>query len=183
MRNDGVILNLPHGNFFDEILQIVHIVNGGLPAFTMGGIILSLLVTKYATADNRKKIIFAVSIVTGLLVAGFISHKYWIVSKIQDTPPWIFFCTAIAVGSYAIISVFVEKGKAHWFDIIKTAGTATLTCYLVPYVTYSLTAITGIQLPGWLTTGFPGILNCVVYSFLVIGITSLLGKLHIKLKV
>lgn len=183
MRNGNMILNLPPGNFFDEMLQILHIGKGGLSAFTMGGIILSLLVTKYATADSRKKIIFAVSAVIILLIAGFISHKFWIVSKIQDTPPWIFFCTAIAIGSYAIISVIVEKGKVHWFNIIKTAGTATLTCYLVPYVTYSITDLTGVQLPGWLTTGLPGILNCTVYSFLVIGITYLLEKIHIKLKI
>lgn len=183
MRDGGMILELPRGNFFDEILQMLHIGKGGLPAFTMGGIILSLFVTKYADADSRKKIIFAVSVVSILLIAGFVSHKYWIVSKIQDTPPWIFFCTAIAVGTYAIISVMVEKGKAHWFDIIKTAGTATLTCYLIPYITYSIAAMIGIQLPGWLTTGFAGILNCAAYSFLIIGITYLLGKIHIKLKI
>ncbi|MDR2916158.1 MAG: DUF5009 domain-containing protein [Tannerella sp.] len=183
MRDGGIILDLPRRNFFDEMLQILHTGKGGLPAFTMGGIILSLFATKYADTGNRKKIIFTISAVAILLIAGFISHKFWIVSKIQDTPPWIFFCTAIAVGTYALISILVEKEKAHWFNMIKTAGTATLTCYLVPYVTYSITAMIGIQLPGWLTTGFTGILNCAAYSFLVIGITYLLGKIHIKLKI
>lgn len=182
-HNGTVLLALPHGNLLDECLQLLHIGKGGLTAFTMGGIILSLIVTKYSNISNRKKIRFALLAVASLLIAGAVSHQYWIVSKIQDTPPWIFYCTAIAIGAYAIIYWLVEKGKAHWFDMIKTAGTATLTCYLVPYVTYSLTAITGIQLPEWLTTGWVGILNCIIYSFMVVGITWLLGKIHIKLKI
>ncbi|MDR2040212.1 MAG: DUF5009 domain-containing protein [Bacteroidales bacterium] len=183
MLSGESLWKLPRGNFLDEILNILHIGNGALPAFTMGGIVLSLVSTKYINAANSKKVIFAVSAVIILLVAGFISHRFWIVSKIQATPPWIFYCTAAAVGTYAIIYWLVEKGKASWFNIIKPAGTATLTCYLVPYLTYSISSLLGIRLPEFLTTGFVGILNCVVYSFLVIGITYLLGRIHIKLKI
>lgn len=182
-RTGSIILDMPRGNFLDEFLSILHVGKGALPAFTMGGIILSLVATKYTHVNNNKKILFAISSVALLLIAGFISHQFWIVSKLQDTPPWIFFCTAIAIGTYAIIYWLTEKGKAHWFNIIKTAGTATLTCYLVPYVTYSLSSIIGIKLPEWLTTGWLGILNCIAYSFIVVGITWLLGKIHIKLKI
>jgi predicted acyltransferase len=182
-RNGEPLLHLPDGNFLDELAGILHIGNGALPALTMGGILLSLISTQYIHADNRKKIIFAVVAVCGLLVAGMISHKFWIVSKIQATSPWVFYCSAIAVGVYAFIYWLVEKGKAHWFTVIKTAGTATLTCYLIPYLAYSLSSITGIRLPEFLTTGFAGILNCIVFSFLIVGITYLLGRIHIKLKI
>lgn len=177
------LLNLPRGNFFDEWLNLLHIGNGALPAFTIGGILLSLVSTKYSKASNRNKTIFVVVAVCVLLIAGFLSHNVWIIAKLGETPPWIFFCTAIAVGAYGIIYWLVEIGKASWFDIIKPAGTATLTCYLIPYITYSLSSIIGIQLPAWLTTGFVGILNCIVFSFFIIGITWLLGKVHIKLKI
>lgn len=126
---------------------------------------------------------FAACSVAILSVAGLVSHRFWIISKIQATPPWVFYCTAIAIGVYALIYWLVEKRKAHWFNLIKTAGTATLTCYLVPYVAYSLSFLLGIHLPEWLTTGFVGILNCIVFSFLVIGVTYLLGRIHIKLKI
>ena len=182
-RDGNVILDLPAGNFFDEFLRILHLGKGGLPAFTMGGIILSLIATKFAKTDNRKKTGFAVTAIILLIIAGFITHQFWIISKIQETPPWIFFCTAIAIGVYTIIYWLTEKGKANWFNIIKTAGTATLTCYLVPYVTYSLTSILGINLLEWLTTGWTGILNCIAYSFLIIGITWILGKIYIRLKI
>jgi hypothetical protein len=77
----------------------------------------------------------------------------------------------------------VEIGKAHWFNCIKVAGTATLTCYLVPYVAYSISSLMHIHLPSRLTNGFVGLLNCAAFSFMVIGITYLLGRIHIKLKI
>lgn len=182
--NSGeILLDFPRGNFLDQFLGILHIGNGCLPAFTMGGILLSLVSTKYNKAPNRQKIIFAIAATAILLAAGFVSHTFWIVSKLQATPPWLFYCSAIATGAYAIICWLVEAGKASWFKIIGPAGTATLTCYLVPYVTYSVSSLLGIRLPEFLTTGFVGILNCIVYSFMVVGITYLLNKVYIKLKI
>ncbi|NDV60620.1 DUF5009 domain-containing protein [Bacteroides sp. 519] len=183
LREGETLLNLPHGNFFDQFLGILHVGNGALPAFTMGGLLLSLVSTKYVNRPNRDKVIFAVVTTLILAVLGFITHQFWIVSKIQATPPWIFYCCAIAVGTYAIIYWLVEKGKASWFNFISPAGTATLTCYLIPYVTYSLSSLLGIRLPEFLTTGFVGVLNCIVFSFFIIFITGLLGRVHVKLKI
>jgi len=183
MHSGEILLDLPKGNFLDEFLGMLHIGNGCLPAFTMGGVLLSLISTKYINVHSRKKIFFAVGATCGLLILGIITHQFWIVSKIQATPPWIFYCSAIAVGSYAIIYWLVEKGKASWFKIIEPAGTATLTCYLIPYILYSIASLINLQLPDFLTTGLVGILNCIVFSFMVIGITYLLGRIHIKLKI
>lgn len=177
------ILNFPHGNFLDELLGFLHVGNGALPACTMGGILLSLVSTKYVNTENWKKVVFAVVAVMALLLAGFFSNKFWIISKIQATPPWVFYCTAIAIGTYALIYWSVEKGKAVWFNVIKPAGTSTLTCYLIPYITYSITSISGIRLPEFLTVGYAGIFNCIAYSFLIVGITYLLGHIYIKLKI
>lgn len=183
LREGEAILNLPHENFLDQFLGILHIGNGALPVFTMSGVLLTLVSTKYVNNPKRDKIIFAVIASFVLLVVGVITHQFWIVSKIQATPPWIFYCCAIAVAAYAIIYWLVEKGKASWFNIISPAGTATLTCYLIPYVTYSLSSLLGIQLPDALTTGIVGVVNCIVFSFLIVFITGLLGKIHIKLKI
>lgn len=183
MYNGEPILSLPRGNILDEFLGILHVGNGCLPAFTMGGIILSLISTKYVNTINRKKYIFATVTTVCLVIAGVISHQFWMVSKIQATPPWIFYCSAIAVGTYGIIYYLVEKGKASWFNVISPAGTATLTCYLIPYVAYSVSALIGIRLPEFLTVGWVGVLNCILFSFIIIGITWLLGRIHIKLKI
>jgi uncharacterized membrane protein len=177
------LLNLPGGNFLDEWLNMLHIDNGALPAFTMGGMLLSLAGVKYAGISNRIKIICITGLVCLLLTAGFLSHTVWIIAKLGATPPWVFFCTAIAAGVYGIICWLVETGKASWFAIIRPAGTATLTCYLIPYITYSLATLTGVRLPEWATTGLIGVLNCIIYTFIIIYITRLLGKAHIRLRI
>ena len=177
------LLDLPKGNFLDDITSLLHIGNGCLPAYTMGGIILSLLSAKFINANNKKKGLMAVIATLGLLLLGFISHQFWIISKIQATPTWLFYCTAIAVGAYSFLYWLTEKGWISWFRFISPAGTATLTCYLVPYLVYSIAYLIGFKLPDLLTTGIVGILNCIVFSFFVIGITYLLGRVHIKLKI
>lgn len=58
--NGETLWFLPWGNFLDELLNMLHIGNGALPAFTMGGIILSLIVTKYSNTKNANKIFFVV---------------------------------------------------------------------------------------------------------------------------
>ncbi len=182
MINGTILLNLPGGNFLDQMLSWLHIGNGALPAFTMGGVVLSCISTKHL-ATGKQKTIFYTASVAGLLLSGFITHQFWIISKLAATPSWIFYCTGISVGTYGILCWLVEKGKAHWFNIIKPAGTATLTCYLVPYLCYSFSTIIGLSLPDILITGIAGIVKCILFSLLVIGITYLLGKMKIKLKV
>lgn len=177
------ILKLPYPNFYNDMLNILHIDNGALPAFTMGGLIFSILSAKYTNIAGRKKLMYVAIAVVVLILLGFVSRKFWILSKILATPPWIFYVTAIAIGTYALLSWLNNIGKASWFNIIKPAGTSTLTCYLVPYLSYAMADITGITLPDWFTHGPMGIVNCLLFALAVIGITWLLGEVNIKLKI
>jgi predicted acyltransferase len=172
----GALLPLPYPNFYNEMLDILHIGNGALPAFTLGGILFSILSARYLHLPARKKLMGALALAGVLLLAGIISHRFWIVSKLSQTPTWLFYITALAIALYAMIHVLVEKGKAHWFNLIKPAGTATLTAYLVPYVVY-------IQLPDGFTPGALSIIKCLCFAFLIIWLTKLLGHIHIKLKI
>jgi MFS family permease len=177
------ILALPRPNFYNEMLSILHIGNGALPAFTMGGLILSLISTKYLQTSSKKKAVYIISAVAIFFLAGIISRQFWILSKLSATPTWIFIVTSIAIAVYALLSWLAEKGKANWLNIIKPAGTATLTCYLIPYVSYALADITGIVLPDWFTHGIMGIVNCLSFALVIIGVTWFLGRIHIKLKI
>ena len=179
----NALLNLPQTNFIDEFLNIVRIGNGASAAFTAAGMLFSVVFMKYISVSSKRKAVFISSTVAGLLVIAFLTNYVWIISKLGGTPPWIFYCLAISIGTYGIIYWLTEKGKARWFDIIKPAGTATLTCYLMPYVLYGLLSASGVKFPAFFTTGFVGVLNCIAFSFITIGITYLLGKIYIKLKI
>ncbi len=178
------ILDLPWPNFLDTFLNnVLHVDNGGLPAFTMGGILFSLLCAKYRDLDVRKKALWVAVAIVFLCAAGFVARKFWILSKIGATPPWIFYVTAIAVGMYALLTFMSERGWAGWMKVIAPAGTATLTCYLVPYFAYALMGFVGFSFPDWSIHGVAGIVKCLCFSLVVIGVTWLLGRLNIKLKI
>jgi heparan-alpha-glucosaminide N-acetyltransferase len=157
---------------------------GAFQGFAFAGIIAGLLTDRAQTPEQRNKLpIWYLAIALLLLFTGFISRNFFIISKIQATPTWVFMCNGIAFGFLALIYFIVDlKGKSNWFELIKPAGTSTLTCYLIPYVYYSL-AIYAFTLPEFLKTGVIGLLKSLIYALIIIAITALLGKLRIKLKI
>lgn len=159
--------------------------NGAFFAFAFAGILASVLLEQFSKIENQYQLIGRyVLFGLVLIILGFIARNFFIISKIQATPTWVFLCSGIAFIFFAIVYYLVDiKGKAVWFSSIKTAGTSTLTCYLIPYWYYSIADLSGIALPDFLTDGIVGLIKSLVYSFIVIGITALLGKLNIKLKI
>lgn len=157
---------------------------GAFQGFAFAGIAASLLLDRAVIPEKRHKLplLFIGSGIL-LLIAGFILRNFFIISKILATPTWVFLCNGIAFGFLAVIYLAVElKGKGRWFDLIKPAGTSTLTCYLIPYVYYSV-ATYAFALPAFMKTGAIGLLKSLVYAMIIIGITALLGKMKIKLKI
>ncbi len=159
--------------------------NGALFAFAFAGILASVLLAEFSKVSNPYQLIGRyVLIGIVLIVFGFIARHFFIISKIQSTPTWVLLCSGIAFLCFALVYYLVDvKGKKAWFDGIKTAGTSTLTCYLIPYWYYSIANLLGITLPNFLTNGILGLIKSFIFAFLIIGITASLGKLNVKLKI
>jgi len=157
---------------------------GAFQGFAFAGIAASLLIDWANTPEKRLKLPFYfIRAFFILLILGMLLRNFFIISKIQATPTWVFLCNGIAFGFFALIYFIVDmKGKASWFNLIKPAGTSTLTCYLIPYVYYSL-ATFAFTLPVFLKTGVVGLLKSFIYAMIIIGITAILGKMKIKLKI
>lgn len=177
------ILAFPERNFYQGMLSILHIGNGALPAFTMGGMILSILSAQYADKSDGWKLGKAGIAAGVFLLLGIGAHHFWIVAKIGATPPWVFYVIALSIALYALLGYLVGHHITGWFNLIRPAGTATLTTYLVPYVFYGFADVTGIVLPDWATHGFMGLVNCLCFAFVVIGVTGVMEKWHVKLKI
>ena len=174
---------IPRESFLNDLTGILHINNGASNALAMGGVLFSLVTAKYLQVAVRKKVVFIISTVAVLLIAAAISNKFWLISEISATPPWIFYSTAASIGVYGLIQWLVFAGKASYFNIIKPAGTATVTCYLVPYVLYGIFfGFLGFSLPDWMKSGIFGLIKCACFSFLCVGVTSLLERLNVKIK-
>jgi heparan-alpha-glucosaminide N-acetyltransferase len=155
--------------------------DGAFHAFTMSGIMAIMLIRKAGLGKKRMLVMSVAG--AAMIVTGLFLNNFFIFSKIKATPPWVFTCTGIAFVLYVLIFFIAEvKGRHHWFDGIKIAGTYTLTCYLVPYFVYPLAVFSGITLPDYVLSGIPGIFKSLIFSFLIIYVTAMLTRAKIRLK-
>ncbi len=156
-----------------------------LYSLSMAGVLASVIMKKYASTSSPGRFI-AVMLAIGIVMfgAGLFAHKYWIISKILATPTWLFYCCAMYFPLFALIYWIADvKGRGGWFDVIKPAGTLTLTCYIIPYITGSLMSIMHVHWPAVTYAGTPGLVRSALYSLAVVWIAWLLSKIHIKLKI
>ena len=62
----------------------------------MSGVLTSLLMQRYADRERPGRFIgMLCALGVGMLVLALVSHPFWIISKIQATPTWLFYCLAM----------------------------------------------------------------------------------------
>lgn len=156
-----------------------------LHALGMSGVMTSVVMQRMATAERQKQFLgLLIALGAVMLVAALMSHTHWIISKIQATPTWLFFCLALFFPLTALLYWLTDiKGFHCWYRPIRTAGSATLTCYMIPYVWYAVQVKANLWYPGVFYAGWPGLLRSVVFSLVVVWVVELLGHLHVKLKI
>ncbi|MDQ2863336.1 MAG: DUF5009 domain-containing protein, partial [Bacteroidota bacterium] len=123
--------------------------SGSMPAFTMGGVITTLILLHFRQRnDVRKMIVVLLLIATACFISGFYLRTFWGISKIRATPAWVLICSGITIVAFIVLYWLIElKGKANWFKIILPAGTNTLLCYLLPYYAYGFPMMFHFYLP------------------------------------
>ena len=157
--------------------------SGGLQALSFAGIITSLCLIKY---KEDSKILYRFLSFAGLLslLSGLFLRKYFIISKIAGTSSFILISISTAIFLFIFLHWVVDVRKQlNWYVPISVAGTATLTCYLIPYFYYSVCTLTGFQLPMFLTTGIIGLFKSILISFLIIIFARIASKSLIRLKI
>lgn len=172
---------LPRGTFLSTLLGPLD--NGAMPSLVMGGTLVSMIFRSYTAAGKWKSVIpLLLGIAVVLATAGLLTRPIWEISKIRATPSWVLICSAITIGLFVVTYWLGDlRQKAHWFKIIKPAGTDTLLCYLIPYFAYAVLTMTGVfameALSGWV-----GIVKSLLFAVLMIQIAGLLSKAGIRLK-
>lgn len=153
------------------------------PALCASGMFTALLLIHFGDKP-RNLVSYFFSFAVAMFLLGMLSHRFWIISKVQATPTWLFFCVAISVAIFDLVYWLADvKGRTRWARPIAPAGTATLTCYIIPYIWYAVQELCGLHWPAVLTAGVPGLLKALAFAFIIIGLTWLSGKARLKLKV
>ena len=159
--------------------------SGGLQALTFGGVIVSLFLIENRNKDNIKRLYITLCCF-GLisLSSGLLLRNYFVLNKILGTPTSILVSLSTAVFLFIFLHWLSDVKKIlAWYKYINIAGTATLTCYLIPYFYYSLRTLSGIVLPEFLLTGFIGLTKSFIYSLIIVGICWGLKQIKIQLKI
>ena len=121
-----------------------------------------------------------VSIFAGLLIRPYTGG----ISKIRSTPAWIMICIGIAILVFELMIYLVDfKGKKNWFKLIWPAGTATLTCYLIPYFQVAFYRLFHFHYPQILNYGWGGFFRSWAVAFIVVVIGGFLERRQLKLKI
>ena len=156
-----------------------------LHALGVSGTFTSVLLIHWGSHEKPFKFISTMmGLAVVMLVLFFVSHPYWIISKIQATPTWLFVCNAISFFMVGILYFLTDvKRKVDWFSFIKPAGTVTLTCYIIPYFWYSAQNLLGCYYPDFMCAGIPGLCRSLLYSLAVVWIAGVLMKVNVRLKI
>jgi predicted acyltransferase len=183
-----------HGKLIHFYPPVIN--DGDSESLMMFGVVISLLYTRLTAGGSYSRVWWSFILIgIGLVVLGFVLRPYTDgISKIRATPAWVLICTGIGVVLFEFFIWLVDvKGKQAWFNIIKPAGTSTLTCYLIPYymvaIMYTINFFSmkyyaiSFDYIHFFNYGAGGIIRSFGICFIVIFITGFLEKRRLRLKI
>ncbi|HAM10505.1 MAG: DUF5009 domain-containing protein [Bacteroidetes bacterium GWE2_41_25] len=161
------------------------IIDGNVPFIVLSGTLTTLILKKIPAGDYKKTIVTIVTIGLLTLAGGFILRKWFIISKILATPSWGMICNGISLLLFALLYWIMDiKKQVKWAFFLRPAGENSLTTYLAPALLYHLIWITGVPVLIYKQSGIPLVViaGSIVWSLAMVGLTALLLKLNIRLR-
>jgi len=185
-----LVLNMLSGwnllDFLDPVKPYLGVITGGnVPFIVLTGLVAGLIVKK--SQETSQNTIIPVFIALGIfcIVAGFILRNWFIISKIQATPSWGLICSGISFLLFTLIYWLADiLGKRTWFIFVKPAGENSLTTYLAPDILYHLIWMSGLPILIYKQSSEPLVVvaGSLVWALLMVGLTTLLARFNIRLR-
>jgi predicted acyltransferase len=174
-------------NFLDPLKPVFGIIiDGNVPFIVLSGLIGGLIIKKISVLDFKKVIPIFIGLGVFCIISGFILRKWFIISKIQATPSWGMICTGISFLVFILLYWIIDaRDKIRCASFLQPAGGNSLTTFIASYILYCLIWSSGIPLLIYKQSHEPLIVvaGSIIWALLMVGLTSLLVRLKIKLKV
>ncbi len=157
---------------------------GAHAAIATSGMILGMLFFSNSPADTAaRRIRWILVYAVFLFVIGYLIRPVYGISKIYATPTWGLysagFCSVLYVFLYWLVDL---KGIVKWAKFLSPAGKNPLLAYILPSIVFAILMILHITvLSDYLGSGIIGIIRSLVFALIMLWLTSLLSKLHIRL--
>jgi predicted acyltransferase len=162
------------------------IINGNVPFIILSGLAGGLIIKKIPFKGLNKSLIVFSGLGIIYLIAGFILRKWFIISKIQATPSWALICTGISFIVFIILYWMTDvKSRIRWASFLQPAAENSLTTYLAPELLFYLIISSGMPLLFFKLSNEPiiTITGALVWAFLMVGLTAVLVRFKIKLRI
>jgi heparan-alpha-glucosaminide N-acetyltransferase len=186
-----LILNILSNKNLLEFLNPVKpllgvIIQGNNPLIVLTGLIGGIVIKKIPITEFRKVLLIFIGLGLLSLATGSLLHRWFIISGTQPTPSYGMICSGISFLVFIIIYWIVDVMKLRaWSKFIEPAGANSLTTYLVPYILYHLIWMTDIPILIYKQSSEPFIviLGSLIWALLMVGLTALLVRINIRLRV
>lgn len=186
-----LIVNMLSGWGFLGFLEPVSpvlgiIIEGNVPLIVLSGLLAGVIIKKMPAAEYKKIILIFIGLGVLCLILGFVLRNWFIISKIRATPSWGMICTGISFLVFIFLYWIVDiKKKSGWAAVVNPAGKYSLTTYLAPDILYHLIWMTGIPVLIYKQSPEPLVVvaGSILWALLMVGLTALLARLKITLKI
>jgi predicted acyltransferase len=172
--------------FLDPVKPVLGIIiQGNVPLIVLTGLLAGILIRKIQAAGAKNVIMTFLVLGVASLAIGFILRKWFIISKIQATPSWGMICSGISFLVFTLIYWLADvRGWRKWASFVKPAGQHSLTTYLAPNILYYIIWMTGVPVLIYKQSSEPlvVVIGSIAWALLMAGLTALLAKVNIRLK-
>lgn len=172
--------------FLDPMRPVLGIIiEGNVPLIVLTGMLAGILIRKLKSSGSKPVILTFTTLGISFLAIGFVLRNWFIISKIQATPSWGMICSGISFLVFVLIYWIADvKGLTKWASFAKPAGRYSLTTYLAPDILYYAIWMSAVPVLIYKQSSNPLIViaGSIVWALLMAGLTALLARLNIKLK-
>jgi len=172
--------------FLDPVRPVLGIlIQGNVPLIVLTGMFAGILIRKLKKSGDEKIILMLIVMGIISLALGFFLRKWFIISKLLATPSWGMICSGISFLVFAAIYWLADvRGLTGWTDFVRPAGRYSLTTYLAPNILYHAIWMSSVPVLIYKQSSEPlvVILGSVAWALLMSGLTAILARMHIKLR-
>ncbi len=172
--------------FLDPMRPVLGIIiEGNVPLIVLTGMLAGILIRKLKSSGSKPVILTFTTLGISFLAIGFVLRNWFIISKIQATPSWGMICSGISFLVFVLIYWIADvKGLTKWASFAKPAGRYSLTTYLAPDILYHAIWMSAVPVLIYKQSSEPLVViaGSIVWALLMAGLTALLAKMNIKLK-
>ncbi|HPO40547.1 MAG TPA: DUF5009 domain-containing protein [Bacteroidales bacterium] len=172
--------------FLDPVRPVLGIlIQGNVPLIVLTGMFAGILIRKLKKSGDEKIILMLIVMGIISLALGFFLRKWFIISKLLATPSWGMICSGISFLVFAAIYWLADvRGLTGWADFVRPAGRYSLTTYLAPNILYHAIWMSSVPVLIYKQSSEPlvVILGSIAWALLMSGLTAILARMHIKLR-